>query len=144
MRSLFLVIPFCIGSIAGCSAAQPRPDKSAPIVTPMPKPTSESVAIDKLRAAQAKNHIGENATVCGVVAIVIYESSSRGQPTLICLDHYYPHQSFTAVIWGEDRSKFGTPETTLNGKEVCVSGVIEEYQGKPQIILRSKSQLTEK
>ena len=76
--------------------------------------------------------------------MAIYESSSRRQPTLICFDHYYPHQSFTAIIWGKDRSKFGTPETTLNGKEICVSGVIEEFQGKAQIVLRNKSQLTER
>jgi len=114
------------------------------IATPTPNPTSESVSADKLTTAQAKNHVGRNATVCGVVAIAIYARSSYRQPTLICFDHYYPHQSFTAVIWGEDRSKFGTPETTLNGKEICVSGLIEEYQGKLRIILRRKEQLTEK
>lgn len=144
MRSLFIVVSLLIGLIAGCSAAQTRHDKLVAIVTPTPKITYESVSADRLTAAQAKNHVGKNATVCGVVAIAFYASRFRRQPTLICLDHYYPHQSFTAVIWGEDRSKFGTPETTLNGKEICVRGVIEEYQGEPRIILRNKSQLTEK
>jgi hypothetical protein len=142
VRFLFIVISLYIGAFAGCNPSQPRPDKLATIATP--KPTSESVSTEKLTTAQAKNHVGKNATVCGVVAIAIYANSSHRQPTLICFDNYYPHQSFTAVIWGEDRSKFGTPETTLNGKEICVSGVIEEYQGKPQIVLRRKGQLTEK
>jgi hypothetical protein len=142
VRSLFIVVSLLIGSFAGCSSAQPRPDKLGTIATPTP--TSESVSTNKLTATQAKNHVGKNATVCGVVAIAIYARNTHRQPTFICLDQYYPHQNFTAVIWGEDRSKFGTPETTLNGKEICVSGVIEEYQGKPRIILRRKEQLIEK
>ena len=39
------------------------------IATPTSKPTSESISDGKLTAVQAKNHVGKNATVCGVVAI---------------------------------------------------------------------------
>jgi hypothetical protein len=41
------------------------------------------------------------------------------------------------------RAKFGTPEALL-GKQVCATGVIKIFRGKPQIILTDPSQLTQK
>ena len=48
---------------------------------------------------------------------------------------------FTILIWGENRSKFGTPEQSLLHKRVCVSGAIREYGGKPEIIASQPSQI---
>jgi DNA/RNA endonuclease YhcR with UshA esterase domain len=42
-----------------------------------------------------------------------------------------------------DRAKFGTPETSLRGKRVCVTGQIRDYRGKPEIILNEPSQLAQ-
>jgi len=95
---------------------------------------------DKITSAQAKDHIGKQATVCGLVASANFASRSKRQPTLLNLDKPYPDHIFTAVIWIEDRPKFGKPET-LKGRRVCVSGMIESYQGKPQIVLRDTDQL---
>jgi DNA/RNA endonuclease YhcR with UshA esterase domain len=47
------------------------------------------------------------------------------------------------VIRDEDREKFGMPEVSLKGKRVCVSGLLDEYKGVPQIVLRNISQLVE-
>jgi hypothetical protein len=96
---------------------------------------------DKITASEAKNHIGKTATVCGVVASAHYAVSSPGQPTFLNLDKPYPNPIFTAMIWGDDRPKFGTPETELKGKRICVTGKIEEYRGTPEIVLRDRSQL---
>jgi hypothetical protein len=49
----------------------------------------------------------------------------------------------TAVIFGADRDKFGTRETTLKGKRVCVSGTVREDRGKLEIILIDPRQLTQ-
>jgi hypothetical protein len=92
---------------------------------------------------EVKNYIGRRMTVCGVVASVSYASRSPGRPTFLYLDEPYPGRAFTAVIQGEDREKFGTPEVSLKEKRVCVSGLIEEYKGLPQIVLRKASQLVE-
>jgi hypothetical protein len=54
-----------------------------------------------------------------------------------------PCRSF-AVIFGSDRKKLGTPEMSLREKQVCVTGEIRLYQGKPQIILRDPKQLSER
>jgi DNA/RNA endonuclease YhcR with UshA esterase domain len=95
-----------------------------------------------LTSAQAGEHIGERATVCGIVASTRYLAKSTRQPTFLNFDQPYPRQVFTVVIWGSDRAKFGAPETTLMGRRVCVTGTIEAYRGMPEIIARDPSQLT--
>lgn len=40
---------------------------------------------------EASGHIGENATVCGIVSSGYYARSSRGKPTFINLDGRYPN-----------------------------------------------------
>ena len=60
-----------------------------------------------ISATDAKNHVGEKATVCGRVASARYAMKSSGSPTFIDLDRAYPPQIFTIVIWGGDRRKFG-------------------------------------
>jgi hypothetical protein len=96
-----------------------------------------------LRPEDAKRHIGESATVCGVVASAKFEADARSKPTLLDLEKAYPHAIFTAVIYGDNRSKFGTPETSLRGKRICVTGQISEYRGKPEIVLTDPSQLAQ-
>jgi len=83
---------------------------------------------------------GEAATVCGVVASAHYAASARGQPTFLDFGKPHPNEEFTAVIFGDDRAKFGQPER-LRGKRVCVTGTIELYRGKPEIILHDPRQL---
>ena len=91
----------------------------------------------------AADHLGEMATVCGVVASGKFLANSHSQPTVLELDRAYPNAVFTAVIFGEDRAKFGTPEKSLRGKRICVTGSIRLYRGKPEIVLGDPSQLTE-
>ena len=52
-------------------------------------------------------------------------------------------RDFHAVIYEDNRSKFGTPETSLRGKRICVTGQISAYRGKPEIVLTDPSQLTQ-
>jgi len=100
-----------------------------------------ALAQKKLTAAEAKDHIGETATVCGTVASARYASSTKGQPTFLNLDKPYPNQLFTVLIWGEDRSKFGTPESEYKGKRICVTGKITEYKGAAEIVATDPQQV---
>jgi hypothetical protein len=52
----------------------------------------------RLLSYQAKNHLGENASVCRVVVSTKYLESKRRAPTLLELDRAYPNQPFTIVI----------------------------------------------
>ena len=103
---------------------------------------AESVGGQKrLSAAEAKNHLGETATVCGKVASTKYAASTRGQPTFLNLDKPYPDQIFTVLIWGNHRSKFGRPEVDYKDKQICVSGRILNYRGVPEIVADDPGQI---
>ena len=91
-------------------------------------------AEQRLTAAEAKAHVGENATVCGTVAGVHHAANSRGEPTFINLDKPYPGQVFTILIWGTDRPKFGNPEQKYSGKQVCARGTITVFRDVPEIV----------
>ncbi len=102
-----------------------------------------SAGVPRLLSYQAKNHLGENATICGLVVSTKYLESKRRSPTFLDLDHPFPHQPFTIVIWGDDRQKFGTPEVEYKDKRVCVTGTITEFRGTPEIVAKDPTQITE-
>jgi hypothetical protein len=95
----------------------------------------------KLTTTDPKNHIGEQATVCGRVASGRYAATTRGKPTFLDLDKPYPGQLFTVLIWGENRARFGTPEETYRDKNICVTGRIQPYRGEPEIVASDPAQL---
>jgi len=94
-----------------------------------------------LTAAEAKNHVGETATVCGKVVSTRFAGQSRGEPTFLNLDEPYPKQIFTIVIWGNDRPKFGDAEAKYRDKQVCVTGKITSYRAVPEIAANDPSQI---
>jgi DNA/RNA endonuclease YhcR with UshA esterase domain len=86
---------------------------------------------------QAAAHVGQQVVVQGTVAGVY---TSRSGNTFVNFGGAYPNQDFTAVIFSEASSSFPNVYQ-LQGKHVEVSGVVRLYHGKPEIILRSASQL---
>lgn len=95
----------------------------------------------KLTAAEAKDYVGKRAMVCGQVVTTRYADRSKGQPTFLNLDKPYPNEIFTVLIWGEDRQKFGEPETKYRDKQVCATGLIKSYRGTPEIQASEPSQI---
>lgn len=104
-----------------------------------------AIARDSISASEAAKLLGETATVCGEVASAKYVSTSKGRPTFLNLDRPYPDQAFTVVIWGEDRERFAaSPESAFADKAICVTGQIEAYRGKPQVVVRDPNQIVER
>jgi hypothetical protein len=87
-----------------------------------------------ITSADAKNHIGERTTVCGLVVNKYVASQSQGRPTFIDLDKSYPRQSFTVLIWERDRATVGALPS--NG-QLCVTGTITQYHGGTEIVLHN-------
>lgn len=85
---------------------------------------------------QAKDNIGKHITVCGIVKGV----HTAKQTTFLNFGAAYPNQSFTAVIFSKSQQNFPNVNDYQN-KEVCVTGTIKIYKGKPEIILERKDQL---
>ncbi|MGB7846845.1 MAG: hypothetical protein WBL63_14615, partial [Candidatus Acidiferrum sp.] len=94
-----------------------------------------------ITAAEAAKHVGERATVCGQVVSTHYAARSKGSPTFLNLDEPYPRQIFTIMIWGSDRPKFGDPEAKYGNKKVCVTGLIKDYKGAPEVVVALPSQI---
>ena len=95
-----------------------------------------------LPAGEAKNHMGETATVCGTVASVFFAAGSRGTPTFVNLDKPYPNQVFTILIWGDDLPKFKENPMNWEGRKVCATGTIATYKGLPEIVAKAQGQIT--
>ena len=84
-------------------------------------------------------------TVCGKVAGTQHARAIKGEPTLLHIGKPYPKHVFTVVIWAADKGKFeGAPEELYKGKDVCVTGMIVEHNGKPQIVVKDPSQVSVK
>ena len=96
----------------------------------------------KITASEAGAYVGQTMTVCGNVASAKFANQSKGQPTFLNLDQPYPRHIFTIVIFGINRSAFGSPEKTYVGKNICAAGLIKNYKGKLEIIANDPSQIT--
>ena len=88
---------------------------------------------------EASKYIGKKVTVCGKV----YGSEfSKTGFTFLYMGAAYPDHPFTAAIFEGEIDKFSaTPESLYKDKEICVTGKIKEYQGKPQIVINKDSQI---
>jgi hypothetical protein len=81
--------------------------------------------------------IGENITVEGTVS----RTHNSGNAVFL---NFSPdiNDVFTAVIFPDDWPKFpAPPENLFAGKLVRIEGVIEEYQGTPEIIIKDPWQI---
>ncbi|NNF05499.1 MAG: peptidoglycan-binding protein [Candidatus Eisenbacteria bacterium] len=109
---------------------------------PTRAPAQESDVTESILTTEVGHFIGQTVTVCGPVAGTAYFSRLRGEPTFINFDRQYPEQSFTVVIWGRSLGEFEVPPDKLYAdKQLCVTGRIETYKGKPQIIVTSPDQI---
>jgi DNA/RNA endonuclease YhcR with UshA esterase domain len=87
--------------------------------------------------AETKSHVGQPVTVEAAVSDVHVAKSGA---TFIDMDGEFPDNNFVAVIFADDAAKFPSVEK-LEGKTVTITGTVQMYQGKPEIVLKSASQL---
>lgn len=96
---------------------------------------------------EATNYIGQQATVEGAVTSAYYVPSANGSPYFI----NFGDRQFCTVIWEEDQDKIDTygldllVEWSMSGEPMDVymrvSGIVSEYNGEPQIVVRSFDQI---
>ena len=90
------------------------------------------------------SHVGDSVIVKGKIHGVRYLESAKNTPTFINVGGAFPNQLLTIVIWGDVRKKLNyAPEEKpyVNGF-AKISGKVELYKGKPQIVIMNPSQLT--
>lgn len=140
--SLLFFLPATL--VVGCQQ-QPAPASPLPTPAPIPTPTPTPTPASGISWEDAKDHIGERTTVCGPVVGTHWASGSKGKPTFLNIGRDYPDPGrFTVVIWGENRANFPQPpEGYYLGKTICVTGLIEPYEGTPQIEAKHPDQIEE-
>lgn len=106
-------------------------------LTQLSSPAQDSKAPAVVPAKEAKAKVGETIVVEGKVA----EVSKSERIIRLNLGAKYPKQDFTLVIFPRSFELFPEVEK-LDGKTVRASGKVAEYQGRPQIVLERKDQLT--
>jgi hypothetical protein len=96
---------------------------------------------NNLTTPEAKDHVGETATVCGRVVTARYIETSKGQSISLDLDGRYPRQPFTIVISNEDRQKFGDLESKYRDKNICVTAKITQHGEAPEAVVTNPEQI---
>ena len=105
---------------------------------------AQTSAPPKVNPADAKNHVGEAATVCGKVVdakVSKYGISGHGKPVTFDLDQPEPNPVFYFVTFG---SQSGGPDEAIaayKDKRVCVTGKITEASSGPFIMAADRAQI---
>jgi DNA/RNA endonuclease YhcR with UshA esterase domain len=103
-----------------------------------------NISAQQVTLDEVKNHVGTGSpvTVCGKIYGGKYLESAVNTPTLLDMGANYPNQLLTLVIFGENLNAFPkSPEAYFLNKDVCVTGQVIDYNGKPEIVLRSPEQI---
>ena len=132
-----------IDALQFAESSEPPPAQVLPL-EPVPDPRTATCGADAISWEQAAAHVGELRIVAGEIVLASYRPEISGDPTF--LNYHDPFEGyFTALIWGDDRprfvSAFGAPEDAFLDRLICVSGLVEEFQGAPEIILRDPAQV---
>ncbi|MFA0226206.1 hypothetical protein AB4483_19275 [Vibrio splendidus] len=94
-------------------------------------------AITSRTAAQ---YIGTQQVICGVVSQV----TEFSQGTYLNFDKRFPDTEFSGVIWNSDSNKVLSDQASFNeylNQKVCVSGKVDIYNGRSQVVVKRSSQL---
>ena len=86
---------------------------------------------------EAYQYVGESVAVKGILAHVFQSNNGN---IFLNFGSPYPNQTFYAVIFGKDAAKFGNYKA-YEGKTVIVTGVVQSYKGKAEIILKDPGQI---
>lgn len=96
----------------------------------------EHRGVQKIQSTEANSYIGDKVILKGYVADVVV----REKVAYLNFDKKYPNNTCSVTIFDSEFDKFGNLDKYKN-KNVEVNGRISEYKGKPQIIIKSPSQI---
>ena len=106
---------------------------------------SASLAFSQLeiKVEDAAKHEGDSVKICTRIYGAKYFENSNRTPTLLNAGAKYPDAPLTLVIFGENRPAFkNKPEEFYVDKNICITGKILIYKGKPEIILTKEDQIS--
>jgi hypothetical protein len=108
-------------------------------VTLMPPPPINSPPVPPppgarpIEVGEVSKYIGQTVKICSKV----YGTKDLNSIVLVNVGAAYPNQLLTVVLRGEAK----TLASTIDGKQICVSGKVIDYNGKPEIIVTDPAQI---
>lgn len=102
---------------------------------------ADSLPRNSFNTVQAKNYMGKNEDirVCGTV--VSTKLSSKGN-IFLNLDKKFPNQIFSITIFKDNTGNFSyQPNTFLEGKTICVTGKVTNFNGTPTVNVSNESSI---
>lgn len=84
------------------------------------------ISIDSISA-----HMGEQVQICSK----IYGINANDKIFFINLGAAYPNARLTVLIFAKNMANFKDTLQTLGNKQICVTGKLVDYKGKPEIVL---------
>lgn len=84
---------------------------------------------------------GQLIRVCATVT-GIHVSTGKSETTFINFGEPFPNNSFSLVIFQKDAESFSyKPAEFLDNKKLCITGKVEMYKGKPEIIITNEKHI---
>ncbi len=97
---------------------------------------SQNVPLDSV-----KFYVGKEITVCAKV-MDTYVSKTNEGTTFVNFGNPYPKSTFTVVIFEAALPNFKyTPSMYLKDKNVCITGKVKIFKGKPEMIVKKEEQI---
>jgi hypothetical protein len=104
--------------------------------------TLTASAQQEIKIGDAKNHVGDSVKIYSKIYGGKYLEAAKGSPTFLNLGGAYPDALVTVVISGDARKLFKKPpEVYYKGADVCVTGRIQMFNEKPEIIVSNPNQI---
>lgn len=100
-----------------------------------------AMANDMIPPEVASKYAGKEGMVCGEVQRARYAESTEGKPTFLYMGGAFPRHTFSVRIPETARSKFSFELTSLQGKSICASGLIERDGPRGEMLVTSASAL---
>jgi DNA/RNA endonuclease YhcR with UshA esterase domain len=98
----------------------------------------------QIKIEDAKINEGDSVKICNKIFSGKYLASAKDPVTLLDFGGNYPDQLLTLVIHNDTRNLFNKPpEEYYKGAQVCVTGVIKIFKGKPEILINNPNQIQE-
>jgi hypothetical protein len=94
-------------------------------------------AADTISSAEARQHIGQSATVCGNVTNIFFGETTA----FVSLDEVPQESRFRVLIPEASGLSFGEVAKVYPNQNVCVTGKIEVNSGVPQVALTDVAQI---
>ena len=93
--------------------------------------------------ALLEKYVGQRIEIVGQISNCHSSTAYGRRYMLLNMTHRYPNHTFTLVLWERGLSAFDATNdpSKLAGQWVSVTGVVQEYSGKPQIEIENPSQI---